>query len=66
MQLAPEPGWDLPESYIIPLARVQELAKQAHFEECDVDLLTNLFRLVDARGWEECDIRFVVREKISN
>ena len=59
-KLDPEPGWDLPGSYIISLDDMMKLAKDCNMHESDLEILDAMFRLVDSRGFEEADIRAVM------
>ena len=53
-------GNDLPSSYLIKLDAMLDLCRRSGFDDSDTDLIEAMFRLVDARGFEEADIRHVL------
>ena len=59
-KIGDEKGHDLPQSYLINLDAMLELCRKSGFDESDTDLVEAMFRLVDARGFEEADIRHVL------
>jgi len=53
-------GHELPQSYLIKIDALLDLCKKSGFDDSDTDLVEAMFRLVDARGFEEADIRHVL------
>lgn len=51
---------DIGSYYIVRRERFIDILKQRGFHPSDVDILTNLFILIDTRNFNECDIREVM------
>ncbi len=51
---------ELPASYLVKIDDLLKLCRASGFHDSDIDLMESMFRLVDARGFEEADIRHVL------
>jgi hypothetical protein len=60
VKIGDEKGLELPSSYLIKLDDMLDLCRRSGFDDSDTDLVEAMFRLVDARGFEEADIRHVL------
>ena len=59
-QLAPEPGWDLPQSYNVSIDELKGLCRACHLTDTDTDIVEAMFRLVDSGGNDIADLRAVM------